>query len=426
MPSSPALYALPPAPLDAHALSSRCAQVRRQTQALAEPLSDADATAQSMPDASPAKWHLAHTTWFFEVLVLERFAPGYRSFDPAWHRLFNSYYETLGERHPRPQRGLLTRPGLDEIRAYRRHVDTALLRLLDGPLDDTARALIELGCHHEQQHQELLLTDLLHLFAQNPLHPVYRPAAPQPAGAPTPLDYQAFEGGLCELGHAGRGFAFDCEGPRHRVFLQPFRLATRPVCNQVWLDFIRDGGYRQPLLWLSAGWDAVRQQGWSRPEYWQPGDGAPQAMTLAGLQALDPAAPVCHISYYEADAFARWAGARLPTEFEWEFAAREQDPGTGHFSDSGLLQPRAASGAGLRQLFGDVWEWTRSAFSAYPGFRPAAGAAGEYNGKFMSGAYVLRGGSCASPAGHLRASYRNFFHPQARWQFAGLRLAQDL
>jgi ergothioneine biosynthesis protein EgtB len=405
-------------------------EVRRTSLQLVAGLSDADATVQSMPDASPAKWHLAHTSWFFEAMLLAPSLPGYRVFDPRFQHLFNSYYETLGSRHPRPRRGLLTRPSLDVVLTYRRHVDDALAHFLRAGPDADALALVELGCHHEQQHQELLLTDLLHLFAQNPLQPAYKapeplPVAATPAGNSNDL---SFAGGLVEIGHDGRGFAFDCEGPRHRVWLEPFLLADRLVTNGEWMRFVDDGGYRDPLLWLSDGWARVNADGWSAPLYWERRDGAWWTMTLRGAQLVDAAAPVCHLSYYEADAYARWCGRRLPTEFEWEHAAGGLSPGDGHYADSGRLRPGVATTAvasGPRQMFGDVWEWTSSAFSAYPRFKPEAGAVGEYNGKFMSGQYVLRGGSCVSPPGHLRASYRNFFPPETRWQFSGLRLAKD-
>ncbi|HKY93635.1 MAG TPA: ergothioneine biosynthesis protein EgtB [Nevskiaceae bacterium] len=402
---------------------------RTRTQALAETLSDADATVQSMPDASPAKWHLAHTTWFFETMVLVSSMPGYQVFDTRFHPLFNSYYEALGARHPRPRRGMLTRPSLDVVRAYRRHVDRAMERvLLHDDLAQDVAALVELGCHHEQQHQELILTDLLHLFAQNPLQPAYR--APEPlvvaTATPDPSRDGSFAGGVVEIGHDGRGFAFDCEGPRHQVMLEAFALADRCVTNADWMAFIEDGGYREPLLWLSDGWARVNEQGWDAPLYWERRDDQWWTMTLRGPQLVDPLAPVCHVSAFEADAFARWAGRRLPTEFEWEHAASGV-PVDGHFADSLRLRPRPAPPADgtLRQLFGDVWEWTSSAFLPYPRFSPASGAVGEYNGKFMSGQTVLRGGSCITPPGHVRATYRNFFPPDARWQFSGLRLAKD-
>jgi ergothioneine biosynthesis protein EgtB len=402
--------------------------VRQQTRDLAAGLSDADATAQSMPDASPTKWHLAHTSWFFEAMVLAGHDPHYRAYDPQYAFLFNSYYETMGPRHARPKRGLLTRPTLAQINSYRDHVDQAIERLLDHPPDPASQQLIELGCHHEQQHQELLLTDILNLFAENPLHPAYLPIRREsrPAVLIDPLSYTHYTGGVVEIGHSGAGFAFDCEGPRHRVIRPSYRLANRCVSNREWLQFMADGGYRTPLLWLSDGWTENQRQGWTMPLYWWEQDGGYFSMTLQGAQPLELDAPVTHVSYFEADAFASWSGKRLPTEAEWESAA-QHEPCEGNFADSGLLRaaPPAVSGEGPQQLFGDVWEWTRSAFSPYPGYRPTAGAVGEYNGKFMSGQYVLRGGSCVTPANHIRASYRNFFRPEARWQFGGVRLAQD-
>jgi ergothioneine biosynthesis protein EgtB len=404
--------------------------VREASRALAAPLSDADATVQSMPDASPAKWHLAHTTWFFETMVLGPNLPGYRVFDDSFNFLFNSYYETIGERQPRPRRGMLTRPSLTTVLDYRAHVDAAMDRLLGRDLPPELLDLVELGCHHEQQHQELLLTDILHLFAQNPLRPAYRPAEPLAVGpAPEPARFLPFAGGIVEIGHApgpDAGFAFDCEGPRHRLLIEPFRLADRLVTNGDWIAFIEEGGYRDPLLWLSAGWATVLAEGWTMPLYWERRDGEYWTMTLRGRQPVDRAAPVVHVSQFEADAFASWAGKRLPTEAEWEHAAAGL-PVQGNLADSGRLRPRpaAAQTGQLQQIYGDVWEWTRSAFLPYPRFRPAEGAVGEYNGKFMSGQVVLRGGSCVTPPGHLRPTYRNFFPPEARWQFTGLRLAED-
>ncbi|HET8882337.1 MAG TPA: ergothioneine biosynthesis protein EgtB [Solimonas sp.] len=409
-------------------LASQYRAVRQASVALIEPLSDADATVQSMPDASPAKWHLAHTTWFFETMVLVPHRRAYRVFDERYDYLFNSYYEAVGARQPRPRRGMLTRPTLDTVQAYRAHVDAAIDALLRENADARVCELIELGCHHEQQHQELLLTDILHLFAQNPLRPAYKSPEPlaMPAAAPAPLEFLRFDGGLVEIGDDGRGFAFDCERPRHRVLLEPFALASRLVTNREWIAFIDDGGYRDPLLWLSDGWTEVQTQQWTMPLYWQRRDDRYWTMTLRGEQPLDPDTPVAHVSAYEADAYARWAGRRLPSEAEWEHAASGL-PVRGNFADSGRLRPKPATpGGGLQQMFGDVWQWTRSSFTPYPRFKPAAGAVGEYNGKFMSGQLVLRGGSCATPAGHVRASYRNFFPPGARWQFSGLRLAEDL
>ena len=392
------------------------ALVRQSSQNLCESLSEADATVQSMPDASPAKWHLAHTTWFFETMVLGPYLPGYRVFDNSFNFLFNSYYEAIGARHPRPKRGMITRPSLEVISAYRAHVDAGVERLLDRVPSAKVVELLELGCHHEQQHQELLLTDILHLFSQNPSQPAYKGGAPSPAevNASGPLAYKSFVGGIVKIGHDGEGFAFDCEGPCHRVYLEPFKLADRLVTNQEWLEFISDGGYRDARLWLSEGWAKVRAEGWSMPLYWEKREDEFWTMTLHGAQRVDLAVPVVHVSYFEADAFATWAGRRLPTEAEWEHATQSLSQ-EGNFTDSGHLQPRAAesSHGDLRQMFGDVWEWTRSAFSPYPRFRAAEGAVGEYNGKFMSGQFVLRGGSCVTPPGHIRPSYRNFF-PRTR------------
>ncbi|USI74197.1 ergothioneine biosynthesis protein EgtB [Sphingomonas morindae] len=411
-------------------LGLRLQAVRARTMALAAGLSDADASAQSMPDASPAKWHLAHTSWFFETFVLRDHVPGYTPYDPRWAFLFNSYYEAEGARMARPRRGLLTRPSLDEVRAYRAAVDAALDAALPA-LDEAARALIALGCEHEEQHQELLLTDLLHLFAQNPLAPAAFAAEPRrPSAAPAPLAWVEGRSGAVEIGHDGAGFAFDCEGPRHVQWLVPHALADRPITNGEWRAFVEDGGYRTASLWLADGWAWVQAEGIVAPAYWRQDEagGWTRRFGLDGLDLMDLAAPVRHISYYEADAFARWAGARLPTEAEWESAAAGLDPTRGTLLDqAGPVRPRpAAAGAGLRQMFGDVWEWTGSAYLPHPGFRPAEGAVGEYNGKFMSGQFVLKGGSCATPRGHVRASYRNFFYPHQRWQFTGVRLAKDL
>ncbi len=409
--------------------AARYLRVRRRTEALVAPLSPEDATAQSMPEASPAKWHLAHTAWFFETFLLLPHLPGYAPHDPAFSVLFNSYYQSVGPQFPRPRRGLITRPGLREVLAYRAHVDRGMARLLEtadpkGPV----AALVLLGMAHEEQHQELILTDIKHLLAQNPLRPAYAGRWPLTAVAPVPRAFVSFAGGLCEVGHDGAGFAFDNEGPRHRVVLAPFALASHPVTCGEWIAFIEDGGYRRPELWLAAGWDRRLAEDWEAPLYWRrEGDGW-RVFTLHGEAPVDPHAPVVHVSYFEADAFARWAGARLPTEAEWEVASAGVAL-CGNFADSGALHPlapRAPAGAGhLAQMFGDVWEWTSSAYAPYPGFRPAAGAIGEYNGKFMSGQQVLRGGSCLTPPGHVRATYRNFFPPEARWQASGLRLAQD-
>jgi ergothioneine biosynthesis protein EgtB len=419
-------------------LADRFRRVRTATLALTAPLSAEDQVVQSMPDASPAKWHLAHTTWFWETFIL---APaGVAAFDPAYAFLFNSYYETLGARHPRPQRGLLTRPDLDGVRRYRAYVDEHMQRLLDrGGLDPSVRDLVALGLAHEEQHQELLLTDILHLLAQNPLRPPYRPESPAPflRASGEPATYLDFPGGLVEIGVASSdgdsAFAFDNERPRHTVFLQPFRLADRLVTNAEWLAFMDDDGYGRPELWLSDGWACVGAQGWSAPLYWHRADNEWRGFGLAGAGPLEPAAPVAHVSFYEADAFARWAGRRLPTEMEWEHAASKTTL-VGHFRESNLCESGAlrplpltpTPGEHLHQMFGDVWEWTASPYGAYPGFRPAPGAVGEYNGKFMINQMVLRGGSCVTPRAHIRASYRNFFQPHQRWQFSGLRPADDV
>ena len=412
---------------DLAALAARFARVRRVTEELVKDLSPEDQTVQSMPDASPTKWHLAHTTWFFETFVLADGNWGYEVFDPRFGHLFNSYYAAVGSRHPRPERGFLTRPGLDRVHGYRRHVTAAVRRMLEGAGGEVrprTAALIDLGLHHEQQHQELILTDILDLLARNPLKPAARTLPSPPSRNPRPLRYVAFEGGLHDIGHDGLGFAYDNEGPRHRVHLSPFKLANRPVTNAEFGEFIADGGYARESLWLADGWAAVRGRGWAAPAYWL-GDGT--AMSLGGALPLDDEAPVSHVSYYEADAFARWAGKRLPTEVEWEIAARRVAT-RGNLQDGGWLRPLPgdeADGEEPGQMFGDVWEWTASAYSPYPGFRPSAGAIGEYNGKFMVNQMVLRGGSCATPADHIRATYRNFFYPDARWQFSGLRLAED-
>jgi len=402
--------------------------VRGLTTSLAAPLSDADATAQSMPDASPAKWHLAHTSWFFETFVLRDHVAGYVPFDADWAFLFNSYYETEGARHVRARRGMLTRPSLAEVLAYRAHVDARVKDAMSS-LSPDAMALVELGCHHEQQHQELLLTDIQHLLSENPLKPaLWAAQSAMPAPVPEPIRWIEGREGRVEIGHEGTGFAFDCEGPRHAVLLTPHALAHRPITNGEWIEFIDDGGYADPRHWLSDGWSWVKAETVEAPLYWQRTEGRWMRFGLDGLRPVNPVAPVTHISLYEADAFASWAGARLPTEAEWESAAEGLNPAEGNFLDEAkAVRPRASTNhGGLSQMFGDVWEWTGSAYRPYPGFRPAEGAVGEYNGKFMSGQFVLRGGSCATPRGHMRASYRNFFYPHQRWQFTGLRLARDL
>ena len=398
-------------------LSERLFATRSVSLDLAAPLSDADATIQPFPDASPAKWHLAHTTWFFETFVLRDHVPHYRAYDDRFAYLFNSYYEAEGERHARPRRGMLTRPSLDEVREWRARVDEALERAIPT-LPDAALDLVELGINHEQQHQELFLTDILATFAENPLEPAYAKLPPAACFSTEPLTFHEGRNGIVEIGAPGEGFAFDNERPRHRTFLHPHAIANRRVTNGEWREFIADGGYRTPTLWLSEGWDWVQREGVAAPLYWRD-EGT--EFTLACRREIDKAAPVAHVSYYEADAFARWAGARLPTEAEWEDFAASADPNIGNQLDAaGAVVPRPGGG-----LFGDTWEWTASAYLAYPGFAPAEGAVGEYNGKFMCGQFVLKGASCATPRGHSRASYRNFFPPAARWQFTGLRLAKD-
>ncbi|MDH3212258.1 MAG: ergothioneine biosynthesis protein EgtB [Myxococcales bacterium] len=409
-------------------LSLRYRNVRERTIRLAAPLSPEDCAVQSMEEASPVKWHLAHTSWFFENFVLEPAMPGYRPYHAEYRYLFNSYYHSMGARYPRPQRGLLTRPSLEEVLAYRRHVDHHVVALLaKGPdLDPERRASIELGLHHEQQHQELALTDVQHVLSHNPLHPAYCDA-PEPAPVePSPHAWHPYAEGLRWIGHEGRGFAFDCERPRHRVFVEAFALGSRLVTNAEYLAFAEDGGYERPELWLSDGWSVRQSRDWSAPLYWETRDGCRFVFTLAGLRRLRPEEPVCHVSYYEADAYARWTDARLPTEAEWESAAAAASS-EGNFVESGRFHPAPAEPGtqGPSQLFGDVWEWTGSPFAPYPGYRPPPGPVGEYNGKFMCNQITLRGGSCATPRSHIRPTYRNFFFPDARWQFSGIRLARD-
>ena len=403
-------------------LDARFAATRGLTLDLAAPLSDADATIQPFPDASPTKWHLAHTTWFFETFVLRDHVPGYRLHDERWPFLYNSYYEGEGERHERARRGMISRPSLDDVRAWRGAVDRALIEALPSLPPDAVR-LVALGIQHEQQHQELLLTDILAALAANPIEPAYAALEPAPCHAAEPLAWITGRDGLVEIGAEGEGFAFDCERPRHRALLHPHKIASRCVTNGEWREFVEAGGYDKAEHWLSEGWDWVRREGISAPLYWHD-DGA-SAFTLAGRREIDRAAPVAHVSYYEAEAFSRWAGARLPTEAEWEDAFASADPNLGNQLDAsslghGAVLPRPGGGP-----FGDVWQWTASAFLPFPGFVPEKGTVGEYNGKFMCGQFVLKGASCATPRGHSRASYRNFFPPAARWQFTGLRLAQD-
>jgi ergothioneine biosynthesis protein EgtB len=413
----------PPEPASVF-LAAQYRAVRDATAALAASLSVEDQVIQSMPDASPTKWHLAHTSWFFETFVLKPHLAGYRPFDPVYEFLFNSYYQQIGAQFPRPSRGLLSRPGVTEVAAYREHVDEAMAALLaDAPA--SVAALVELGLNHEQQHQELIATDIKHALSLNPLAPAPYGPSSATAGAAAPLRWIAFDGGLREIGADGPGFWFDNEGPRHLRHLQPFALASRPVTNGEFLAFMEDGGYDNPALWLSDGWALASSEGWRAPLYWRESPDGWHRYTLHGPRPVEPDAPVCHVSFYEAAAYAAWCGCRLPEEAEWEVAAAGLPP-AGRFLDPAALEPAACAGAeGLAQMFGDVWEWTMSAYAPYPRYRPAAGAIGEYNGKFMSGQMVLRGGSCATPAGHVRATYRNFFPPQARWQFSGFRLARD-
>jgi ergothioneine biosynthesis protein EgtB len=411
-------------------LENRLLDTRHLSHELAAPLSAEDMTVQAMEDASPTKWHLAHVTWFFETFILNQHLPGYRPFDDTFNFCFNSYYESQGPRQPRPRRGVLTRPSSERVMAYRAHVDEGLAKLFANgvePESEIAR-LVEIGINHEQQHQELLLTDILALFAANPLRPAYRPRRPRPA-APKQDDvgWVEYAGGISQIGHTGVGFAWDNEAPRHDVLIHPFRMADRLVTNGEWLHFMADGGYRTASLWLADGWSTNNREGWDAPLYWEQRDGQWLAMSLEGLQPVETANPVAHVTYFEADAFARWAGKRLPTEFEWETAAKDL-PVAGNSLATRALRPLPAEPANdrPRQMFGDVWEWTQSAYLPYPGYRPPVGALGEYNGKFMVSQQVLRGGSCATPPGHTRASYRNFFYPHQRWQFMGLRLASEI
>jgi ergothioneine biosynthesis protein EgtB len=404
--------------------------VRRFSEHLCEPLVTEDYVVQSMPDVSPTKWHLAHVSWFFETFLLFPAIPGYRSLHPQYAYLFNSYYNTLGERHCRPNRGLISRPTVEETYQYRKYVDEQVLALLEN-LDEQRllefAPIITLGFHHEQQHQELMLTDLKHVLSCNPLSPVYRARSSASTSDVPSLEWISFPEGVYWIGHEGDGFAFDNEGPRHREFLQSFQLASRLVTNGEYMDFIEDGGYQNPLLWLSEGWNTVRAEEWEAPLYWEKRDGRWWTMTLSGMREVAKAEPVCHVSYYEADAYARWADARLPTEAEWEVAAQDV-PIEGNFVENGLYHPTplTTSSGKLAQMYGDVWEWTQSSYSPYPGFRPGPGAIGEYNGKFMCNQYVLRGGSCATSLSHIRPTYRNFFPANAQWQFMGIRLAKEV
>jgi ergothioneine biosynthesis protein EgtB len=431
---------------DPRGLARRFEAVRRASEWIVEPLETEDFVVQSMADVSPAKWHLAHTTWFFETFVLAEFAREYRPFHPSFRALFNSYYNAIGAQFSRPDRGIVTRPTTREVFAYRAHVDVHVARLLSSLDDDTWRRvapLIEIGLNHEQQHQELMLTDIKHVFACNPLTPVYRPSRGEESAEAPPVRWVAHAGGLCEVGHDGEGFAFDNEGPRHRVYLEPFEIASRLVTNAEYRAFLEEGGYERPEFWLSDGWNARRAEGWVAPLYWRRHeDGTWTQTTLGGEETIRAADPVCHVSFYEADAYARWAGARLPREEEWEVVAASA-PVEGNLLEGERFHPAAGAAAlpaesgtpntsaspnasGAQQLFGDVWEWTCSPYVSYPGYRPPEGALGEYNAKFMCNQMVLRGGSCATPQSHVRATYRNFFPPPARWQFTGLRLARDV
>jgi ergothioneine biosynthesis protein EgtB len=412
----------PPEPSNAPA--ARYCDVRRLTEVLAAPLGAEDQTVQSMPDVSPTKWHRAHVSWFFEEFVLARAVPDQEPAHPAYRYLFNSYYEAIGERHPRGDRGLLSRPTAAEVSRYREVVDRRVLDVLAADPEPDVLDLVELGLHHEQQHQELLLMDAKHVLSQGPLDTPYRSTTSRPTVDPVPLTWMAHPGGIVEIGHDGDGFAFDNEGPRHRVLLEPFALADRAVTCGEWLAFMDDGGYRRPELWLSEGWATAQQEGWSAPLYWRLDGDTWTTFTLSGRRGVVEAEPVCHVSYFEADAYARWADARLPTEAEWEAVAAEVPVDGALLLDLDELHPRPAQG-GLAQLHGDVWEWTSSPYTPYPGFVPEPGAVGEYNGKFMVNQQVLRGGSCVTPFGHLRPTYRNFFPAGARWAFAGLRLARD-
>jgi ergothioneine biosynthesis protein EgtB len=404
--------------------------VRQLSEQLCRPLVVEDYVVQSMPDVSPTKWHLAHTSWFFETFLLKPHASGYREFDPHFSYLFNSYYNTIGDRHCRQNRGQLSRPTVDDVYAYRHHVDQHMRQLLsaaDDRLQNVLAPLLEIGLHHEQQHQELMVTDIKHVFWVNPMRPAYLPQPARQATPVAPAGWIAFDGGVHEIGHAGDGFAFDNESPRHSQYVNPFELASRLVTNGEFKQFIHDGGYQKPEFWLAAGWATVNAEPWSAPLYWIQDNGQWLNHTLSGLRPVLDDEPVCHVSLFEADAFARWAGARLPTEAEWEVAAAPLDETAGAFVESQSFHPTTAtSDASLQQMFGDVWQWTASAYLAYPGYRPPAGALGEYNGKFMCNQFVLRGGSVATSRTHIRRTYRNFFPPDARWQFTGLRLARDI
>ncbi len=403
-------------------------KVRKTSERICGPLATEDYVIQTMEDVSPPKWHLAHASWFFERFLLIPSCTGYREFHPQYNYLFNSYYEAVGQRHPRPERGLLSRPTVEEIYAYRQYVDQFMLELIDAAEDEKwlqLEPLLTIGLHHEQQHQELLLTDIKHILGANPMRPAYAPPRERATGAGVPAGWVPYPSGIAEIGFGGSGFRYDNEEPRHQVHLEAYELAGALVTNGDYLEFVEAGGYGQPQHWLSDGWATVQEQSWNAPLYWERMDGRWWVMTLSGLKQLAENEPVSHVSYFEADAYARWRDLRLPTEAEWETAAAGRAV-EGNLFDSGELHPRPAAPSGDEpaQLFGDVWEWTQSPYTAYPGFRPAPGAVGEYNGKFMCNQFVLRGGSCATSANHIRATYRNFFPPQARWQFSGLRLAR--
>jgi ergothioneine biosynthesis protein EgtB len=406
---------------------ARYSVVRSTSEKLCAPLLAEDCCMQTMQDVSPPKWHLAHVSWFFETFLLKPFLTGYREFDPRFAMLFNSYYEGAGAMHPRALRGLLSRPPLQQVYLYRKHIDEHMKLLMETVSEDRwleVSSRVILGLHHEQQHQELLLTDIKHIFASQPLRPGYCDGGQETGSPPRGLAWHEFAGGIHEIGYRGAEFCYDNETPRHRVYVEDFRLASRPITNGEYLEFMMDSAYRRPELWLAEGWRTVREQDWQAPLYWEICDGRWQSMTLSGMRAVDEYEPVCHVSYYEADAYARWAGKRLPSEAEWEVAAQDLAI-SGNFQDSGRYHPASAKGTGMVQLYGDVWEWTQSPYAAYPGFRPLAGTLGEYNGKFMCNQIVLRGGSCATPMDHIRASYRNFFYPADRWQFSGIRLADE-
>ncbi len=411
--------------LAATALLDHYRAVRQATERISAPLSPEDQMVQSMADASPTKWHLAHTTWFFETFILCEQMPGYRPFDEDFRSLYNSYYKQLGSHPNRATRGTFSRPSHERVMQYRRHVDEYMAKLLATDSAAKVAELVTLGLNHEQQHQELIVTDIKHAFYTNPLRPTYAQQIASLGADIAPMNWRSYEGGIVDVGHSGESFAFDNELPRHDVLLRPFGLSSRLVTNAEYLEFMEDGAYRRPELWLSDGWDTILAQQWEAPMYWERANEAEQSrtFTIAGMRAVEATEPVCHVSYYEADAYARWRGARLPLEHEWEIAARAEAI-AGNFVDSGRLHPAPAR-KNETQLFGDVWEWTASPYTAYPGFKPGAGAIGEYNGKFMCNQFVLRGGSCATPQSHLRASYRNFFPPSARWQFMGIRLATD-